>query len=90
MSQLSEPNIIHLQLAVSFIIPFNLLDSARSHSKLSTVYLSGAGWELDVWCVGSGQYPIPEGKVLSVPGADDWIDNYCVLRGVTPHPTSVL
>lgn len=76
MPWLSEPNIIHLQLAVSFIIPFNLLDSARSQSKICTVYLGvsrKAGARASgCLCMGPVATAHRRGRIISVPGASGW------------------
>lgn len=57
-------------MAVSFIIPFNLLDSARSQSKICIVYLVGKGGHLDVyaWVLEVGRlYQAPAaGKIASL------------------------
>ena len=88
MPQRSQANIIHFQLAVSFIIPFNLLDSARSPSKLSAVCLVGVGGNLDVLHVGPvPQSLFPEVRVVSAPGAHDWGGKCCVLKEMTPPPS---
>jgi hypothetical protein len=72
--QLSEPNIIHLQLTVSFFIPFNLLDSARSQSEICIVYLGGMGGKdgtraLGCLIYGSCDRTLAQGRIVSVPGA---------------------
>lgn len=90
MPQLSQPNIIHFQLAVSFIIPFiNLWDSARSQSKLSAV-CRGRGGEgsLDVLCVGPVAVPLPcLGQFSS--RSHDCVGDCCVLTEMHPFPLSL-